>query len=439
MRWWRWRARARSVRARVRRVAARVAAGVPRRAVRNLIMFWCVVAAGAALVAFSRLYPERWATAAKVALAAMRSAATAAGELVPRVLSWPASSEAAPVLALREGLPGPVWETGSEPPPAPDWRREARALVYAVTQVDLQSPGTLLEDGIPGLAERDGPPKPAAPPSAAGPGPAPGPPVEPGPRPGPEGLSEPRRPGGPAPAEPPRPLEPAQERRDRPEAAHLSEGCRIVIYHTHTSETYRTGTFAPDRADAYHRWNTTDTGIVAVGRVLAQRLENVYGVPVCHSAEIHDWPSHPRAYIASRATVQRLLERNPHVDIVLDVHRDAPEGLVTTVGGRRVAQLALVVGTNPQMHPGWRENLAFAREFGARIEARYPGLLRRIIERPDARLNQDLHPRSLLVEVGSFHNDLEEALAAAELLADVLAEAHAAIRGRDPVPGGAAR
>jgi stage II sporulation protein P len=53
----------------------------------------------------------------------------------------------------------------------------------------------------------------------------------------------------------------------------------------------------------------------------------------------------------------------------------------------------------------------------------YPGLMRPTQVRRDARYNQHLHPNSLLIEIGSVENTLEEALLAAELLANVLAEA----------------
>ncbi|MFO7310554.1 MAG: stage II sporulation protein P [Bacillota bacterium] len=428
--------------------------------VRQLLVFWLVLVAGAGLVALDRAYPQARARLAGFIAGAWQGAATGAGQLLPGIVSWAEAQGRLGEAALREGLPTAVWETGPEPPPPPDWRREARALVYAVTRYDIGNPQTLLEAAIPGLAaysqdQRRGllpAPAPAAPratvaavndlvprppqdtpeppagsriPEAA-PRPPAAPQVPPSPVPQlPGAVPEPDgpQPEGP-PADPGAGVEPAAtpDWKQRLRAVQWGDGCRILIYHTHTSETYRTGTFAPAREDAYHIWNTTETGIVEVGRALRQRLEEVYGIPTCHAVEIHDWPSHPRAYIAARATVQEVLVRNPNVEIVLDVHRDAPAGLVATVAGQKVAQVALVVGTNTAMHPGWRANLAFAQALGERIQSRWPGMFRRVIERPDSRLNQDLHPRAVLVEIGSYDNHLDEAVRAAELLADVLAE-----------------
>lgn len=208
---------------------------------------------------------------------------------------------------------------------------------------------------------------------------------------------------------------------ERLRAVSWGDECRVLIYHTHTSEMYRTDSFAPSAADQYHVFNTADTGIVTVGRAIKEHLEQ-FGIPSCHLTNVHDWPSHPRAYIEARATVEQFLRHNPQIDIVMDVHRDAPPGLVATVGGHRAAQLAFVVGTHAGMHPRWPENVAFGRALAELIEERFPGLFRRVIERPDARLNQDLHPRAILVEIGSYDTHLNEALLSAELFAEIIAD-----------------
>lgn len=212
------------------------------------------------------------------------------------------------------------------------------------------------------------------------------------------------------------------------------QSCRVLIFHTHTSETYRSDTFAPGQADQYHLWNSTDSGIVQVGGAMKRALEEKFGIPTCHVTTIHDWPSHARAYVESRTTVEAFLRQNPQVELVLDVHRDAPSDLVTTVAGRTAAQVAIVVGTHPTMHPASATNVAIAGHIGRLIEQRYPGLFRRVIERPDARFNQDLHPRAIILEIGSYDTHLDAALETGDLLAAVLAETVGSIRSRS-LPG----
>ena len=85
------------------------------------------------------------------------------------------------------------------------------------------------------------------------------------------------------------------------------------------------------------------------------------------------------------------------------------------------------------MHPAWPQNAAFVRTLADLLEQRYPGLFRRIIERPDARLNQDLHPRAILVEIGSYDTYLHEAVLSAELFAEALADMMHVIRFGRPV------
>lgn len=55
------------------------------------------------------------------------------------------------------------------------------------------------------------------------------------------------------------------------------------------------------------------------------------------------------------------------------------------------------------------------------MDEKYPGLFRKITTKP-GRYNQDLMPASVILEIGADGNRMDEALRAAELVADVLAE-----------------
>ena len=71
-------------------------------------------------------------------------------------------------------------------------------------------------------------------------------------------------------------------------------------------------------------------------------------------------------------------------------------------------------------HTQWQQNLTYAKRIAEKMKEMYPGLLQRI-EMRDTTYNQDLHPRSLLVEIGDYHNTTHEAVRSARLLADVIA------------------
>lgn len=216
-----------------------------------------------------------------------------------------------------------------------------------------------------------------------------------------------------------RPILPQEDPKERIET--LSP--EILIIHSHTAETYKddpldigTGHVSPGERGL----------ITEVGRELASTLEQVYGVNVYHEQRVHD-QRYSLSYLKSRETLKGFLQKNPETGMVLDIHRDAmgisaPNEITKTFYGEKVARLLIIVGSDELglSHPTWRQNLQFAHLLGERIELMYPGLLRRIEVRDNRLFNQDLHPKSILLEVGDYRNTTEEALRTASLLASVL-------------------
>ena len=206
---------------------------------------------------------------------------------------------------------------------------------------------------------------------------------------------------------------------------------RVLIYHTHTSEMYLGRNVPVGVSQAAHytfrtHSDPTITGVLEVGRHLANALTRL-GIATIHETKIHTLPTLDYAYANSEKTVREILTKLPSIDMVLDVHRDAnvPEPVVQ-INGRNVAKVLLVVGTAeaiPLSHPDYEANLAFARKLKEISDRLYPGLMRPIQVRKDARFNQHLHPNSVIIELGSVENTLEEALLSAELLAKILAQA----------------
>ncbi len=203
---------------------------------------------------------------------------------------------------------------------------------------------------------------------------------------------------------------------------------QVLIYHTHTSEMYLGRSVpASQSAQAHYQFrNSADptvTGVMAVGRHLSNAL-NSLGVSTMHETTIHTLPNINHSYGNSEKTVREILGRQKDFNMVIDLHRDAGvPGPSVMIDGRSVAKLCLVVGTAetvPLSHPNFQENLAFAHRIKAVCDEMYPGLMRAVQVQKQARYNQHLHPRSVIVELGSVENTLEEALLAAELLAKVL-------------------
>lgn len=189
----------------------------------------------------------------------------------------------------------------------------------------------------------------------------------------------------------------------------------VAIYNTHTGETYA-------MTDGVERVKGRG-GVFTVATALEKGLRK-RGVSVLRSDRIHD-VSYAASYLESEKTVREMLYNNPEIDALFDVHRDSklPRSLATVeAGGTRVAPVLVVVGSDArQPFPTWRQNLAFAKRIADRADALYPGLCRGVRIK-EGRYNQFLNPRLLILEIGGVNNSLEEAEAAAELMANVLAD-----------------
>lgn len=203
-----------------------------------------------------------------------------------------------------------------------------------------------------------------------------------------------------------------------------SSGYQVLIIHTHTSEAY-----TPSAEDRYMRtdsYRTEDTryNIVRVGDELAACLES-YGVSVLHDRESYDYPSYTGSYSRSGEAIERHLAQHLEIAVVLDVHRDAIGSAdtvyktVAELDGQPCSQIMLLAGTgeNGLAHPNYMENLKLALYLQKAVVDSYPTLARPIAMKKE-RYNQQLTTGSLILEVGSSGNTLDEALRAVRLFAD---------------------
>ena len=196
----------------------------------------------------------------------------------------------------------------------------------------------------------------------------------------------------------------------------LTDAVQIILYHTHNAETYLPTDGVSKRAGE-------NAGVSTAADVFQQALEQKYGLKTLHSKVLHDYPDWNRSYINSLATVKSLLNANPEVKAVFDVHRDAgftsKDPTTVMLGGKAAAKIMIVVGAN---HDHWKENLAFAQALEDKSNALYPNLVRSIRIVQANRYNQQAHPHSLILEIGSDLNTQEEANYALECFAQVVAE-----------------
>ncbi len=216
-------------------------------------------------------------------------------------------------------------------------------------------------------------------------------------------------------------------------AALSPDAPQVLIVHTHGCEAYTMPEGEEYQASDDHRTLDERCNVLRVGDEIARVLE-AEGIGVVHDRTLHDYPSYSGAYNRSLATVENYRAKYPSITYVLDVHRDA----VADADGTQykllraeepnAAQLEFVIGTDGggAEHPRWRENLKLACAVQSTLLRDYPTLLRPVTVR-NSRYNQHVTTGSLLVEVGTAGNSLEEALNAAQLFAKGFAET---IKGR---------
>ncbi|MBR3560526.1 MAG: stage II sporulation protein P [Oscillospiraceae bacterium] len=203
---------------------------------------------------------------------------------------------------------------------------------------------------------------------------------------------------------------------------------QVLIVHTHGCEAYTMPVGEEYEASDDHRTLDETKNVVRVGDEIARVLEDA-GIGVLHDRTLHDYPSYSGAYNRSLETVERYRAEHPSIVYIFDVHRDA----VADAQGNQykllcaeepnAAQLEFVIGSNGGglSHDNWRDNLRLACAVQETLLTDYPTLMRPIIVR-NSRYNQQVTTGSLLIEVGTAGNSLEEALVAARLFAEGFAK-----------------
>lgn len=198
---------------------------------------------------------------------------------------------------------------------------------------------------------------------------------------------------------------------------------KVLIIHTHGTEAYID---TSDRENA--RSSDINKNVVRVGEELAKVLRS-YGISVIHSETMHDEISYVNSYASSKKEAINYLEKYPSIEYIIDVHRDAlgteesPVKTYTEINGTKTAQLMLVMGTNAAggNHPNFKENLTVASYIQQKTNDLYPTLMRPMSIRPII-FNQNLTIGSMILEVGSDANSLEEAIAAVRMFGRSFAE-----------------
>ena len=201
---------------------------------------------------------------------------------------------------------------------------------------------------------------------------------------------------------------------------------QVLIYHTHTCESYLDEDTGYYYESFYPRSTDGSQGVIAVGDRIAAALK-AHGIGVVHDTTLYDDPSYDGAYGRSWDGAEAYLKKYPGIVVTLDIHRDAMtsnDGVkykpTFSYNGKKAAQIMIMSGYDESGDfPFWDENLVFATKLQKECEDRYPGMTRALYF-GEFSYNMDLNNGSLLIEVGTDGNTVQEAAYSGELLGNAL-------------------
>lgn len=207
----------------------------------------------------------------------------------------------------------------------------------------------------------------------------------------------------------------------------LSNKKDIIIYHTHTCESYTPTENNNYVASGNFRTIDLNYSVVRVGTELANNLQ-ARNFNVIHNTTYHDYPAYTGSYTRSLSTIKSILNENKNAEFVIDLHRDAlgsdsSYAPSLKIGEEKVAQIMFVMGTDGGglEHNDWLYNFKLAIKIQEKANEMYPGLFKPIILR-DSRYNQHVTKGACIIEVGATGNTLEECNGSMKYLANVIAE-----------------
>ncbi|WP_349944352.1 stage II sporulation protein P [Lacrimispora sp. BS-2] len=197
---------------------------------------------------------------------------------------------------------------------------------------------------------------------------------------------------------------------------------QILIYHTHSQEEF-----------ADHGPDNPGATVVGIGNYLTELL-TAKGYNVIHDTSVYDLQNgkldRNKAYTYALDGITGILQKNPSIEVILDVHRDGVNEnlhMVNQVNGKPTAPIMFFNGVSQTPkgtieylpNPYRDQNLAFSFQMQLDAAAYFPNLTRKIYIK-GLRYNQHLRARSALIEVGAQTNTYQEALNAMEPLSEIL-------------------
>ena len=209
----------------------------------------------------------------------------------------------------------------------------------------------------------------------------------------------------------------------------VGEAPLVLILHTHTTEGYTEAgaKYISGNPGEFTYTEDPSRSVVAVGKALYETLSRS-GIPTVHCRTVHDKEGHSGAYVSAEESIRFFLSHYPSIRYVIDLHRDA---IITQEGAyvrsavdseEPYAQIMTVVGSDGNGTPcPWERNLSLSLRLRKKLNEEIAGICRPPVLR-NASYNQEFSYASLLLEIGTGANSVEEAVRSARLVGEVLAE-----------------
>ena len=204
----------------------------------------------------------------------------------------------------------------------------------------------------------------------------------------------------------------------------------VLIYHTHTSEAYSRDFTGFYYTDMETRTGDPDQSVAAVGEEIKKVLKEA-GIGAVHDTTVND-TLYNGSYARSWEVLQKNLAEHPGIQVTIDVHRDSMTTEAGTkykptavINGKKAAQIMFLAGCDADGSwgdfPNWRQNLRLILRLQQTATRLYPDLVRPL-SFSNSKYNMNATTGSLLVEVGTEVNTVEEAKYSGRLVGEILAE-----------------
>lgn len=193
----------------------------------------------------------------------------------------------------------------------------------------------------------------------------------------------------------------------------------IYIYNSHQLENYSNKSL-----DIYG----ITPNVLMASYILKEKLNTMGLSTIVETTNLTDFLNangwnHASSYKASRLLILNNKSKYNTLKYFIDIHRDSVSKEVATINinNKNYARILFVVGLE---HDNYQKNLDNMNALNKLCEKYYPGLSRGIYKKSGPGVNgiynQDINEFTMLIEVGSYTNTIDEVFNTIEALSNIL-------------------